>query len=414
MFYGGNAVMNTIDSAAPVPPIPAKAIWALSLAAFASGISLRLTDPMLPRLVTEFNISLASASYVITCFSVAYGLSQLFFGPLGDHFGKYRVIAWGCIACAFTASLCWLAPSFPFLLAARLLAGATAASLIPLSMAWIGDVIPYHRRQPVLARFLIGQIIGLSTGVLVGGFTADHLNWRTPFLGLTIIFAAVAMILLALNRRLPAHAKTVHQATGHVFQRTVGEFRQVIATRWARVVLATVFLEGLFLYGSFAFITSHLHHVHRISLSRAGLIVMLFGFGGVLFATSATLLVKRLGEAGLCKWGGIFIGLSLATIGLAPTWHWAVPGCFFTGLGFYMFHNTLQINATQMAPERRGAAVSAFASCFFLGQSLGVASIGLLAEQAGTAAAMTSGAAGVLIVAINFSRLRAAATHASQ
>jgi MFS family permease len=48
---------------------------------------------------------------------------------------------------------------------ARTVAGTTAASIIPLSMAWIGDVISYERRQPILARFLIGQIFGLSTGV---------------------------------------------------------------------------------------------------------------------------------------------------------------------------------------------------------------------------------------------------------
>lgn len=43
-----------------------------------------------------------------------------------------------------------------------------------------------------------------------------------------------------------------------------------------------------------------------------------------------------------------------------------------------MMHNTLQINATQMAPERRGTAVAAFASSFFLGQSVGVAVGGIV------------------------------------
>ena len=49
--------------------------------------------------------------------------------------------------------------------------------MIPLSMAWIGDVGPYEHRQPTLARFLIGQILGLSTGVWLGGFAADHFSW---------------------------------------------------------------------------------------------------------------------------------------------------------------------------------------------------------------------------------------------
>jgi predicted MFS family arabinose efflux permease len=69
-----------------------------------------------------------------------------------------------------------------------------------------------------------------------------------------------------------------------------------------------------------------------------------------------------------------------------------------------MLHNTLQTNATQMAPERRGAAVSSFACSFFIGQSVGVAVAGAMVERAGTAAVIVVGAIGVLAVALNFTR----------
>ena len=71
-----------------------------------------------------------------------------------------------------------------------------------------------------------------------------------------------------------------------------------------------------------------------------------------------------------------------------------------------MMHNTLQINATQMAPERRGAAVAAFASCFFLGQSSGVALSGSLLTSAGTPLLLTWAGLLVLIVGIRFANLR--------
>ncbi len=105
------------------------------------------------------------AAWVVTVFGFSYGVSQLFFGPLGDRYGKYLVIAWGCIACAATALLCGLVTDFSGLVMARGLGSATAAAVIPLSMAWLGDVIPYEERQSVLARLLVGQILGLSTGV---------------------------------------------------------------------------------------------------------------------------------------------------------------------------------------------------------------------------------------------------------
>ena len=55
------------------------------------------------------------------------------------------------------------------------------------------------------------------------------------------------------------------------------------------------------------------------------------------------------------------------------------------GLGFYMLHNTLQTNATQMSPEARGTAVALFSSALYLGQSLGVALFALI-DRAGAPA----------------------------
>ena len=59
------------------------------------------------------------------------------------------------------------------------------------------------------------------------------------------------------------------------------------------------------------------------------------------------------------------------------------------GMGFYMLHNTLQTNATQMAPERRGTAVSQFAASLFIGQSVGVAIAGIVAQTFDTGVVLT-------------------------
>jgi len=387
-------------------PLPRGAIAALSLAAFASATAMRVTDPLLPRLSSEFAVPLGDVASVITVFAIAYGVSQLFFGPVGDSYGKYRVIAWASLACAVTSMWCALAPSQSALLMARLMAGVTAGAIIPLAMAWIGDVTPYAQRQPVLARFLIGQITGLSAGVLLGGVAADHLSWRTPFVALAVWFALVGLIILALQRRLPGHAITTLQVQGGVLARMAGELQQVLNRPWARVVLATVFTEGACFFGAFAFIAVHLHHTHQVTLTFAASAVMLYGAGGLFYALTAPVLVARLGEVGLARWGGTLLTLSLLTIAYAP--HWSIAGfaCLAGGLGFYMLHNTLQINATQMASERRGAAVSIFACCFFLGQSVGVGLAGLAVAHASTATIITVGAAGVLAAGWNFARLK--------
>jgi len=414
--FEGNRIIermlrNDIQGSSPEPsapePLPGGAIVALSVAAFCSSSSVRMADALLPHLAGEFHVSLAQSASAVTAFSVAYGLAQLVFGPVGDRFGKYLVIAWACAACAITAALCALAPGFEMLVLARFIAGATCAAVVPLSMAWLGDVVPYENRQPVLARFLIGQLLGVSAGVMVGGFAADHLGWRTPFWGVSAAFVVICFVLLRLSKRLPEAARATNRAPGHPIRRMVSEFGEVLSIAWARKLMATVFFEGVFLFGAFAFIATHLHQSFGLTLASAGAIVMLFGFGGVVFASLAGVLVRRLGEVRLALVGGSVVTASLIVIGCVPVWWVAMPACLIGGLGFYMLHNTLQTNATQMAPQRRGAAVSAFACCFFIGQAAGVAVAGVMATRFGTAPVIVVCACGVLGVALSFARARA-------
>jgi hypothetical protein len=383
-----------------------RAIVALSVAAFGSGMSMRVMDPMLVRLASDFAIPIGMTSWSITVFGVAYGFSQLLFGPLGDRYGKVKVVAFGSVACSLTALFCASAQDFSWLLIGRVLGGATAASIIPLAMAWIGDVVAYEKRQTVLAKFLIGQILGLSAGVLIGGFCADFLNWRIPFFIIATWFAVIGLYLGFHSKRLPDHTHVIQLGEGSGIARLLGEFQKVLSIPWARQVLFTVSLEGAAVFGALAFVPAHLHTTHGLSLSSSGALVMLFGLGGLAFAFQSRRWIGVLGEVRLIQAGALIMCGSLISLGWVHLWWLTMPACFLFGLGFYMMHNTLQINATQMAPERRGAAVAAFASCFFLGQSSGVAFSGLLLTSAGTPLLLTWAGLLVLIVGIRFANLR--------
>jgi len=154
------------------------------------------------------------------------------------------------------------------------------------------------------------------------------------------------------------------------------------------------------LFGPFAFLATHLHLQYGISLTRAGTITMFYALGGLMFALASGRLVRRLGEPGLARYGGLLIAFGLVAVTASPVWWTAPIACAAAGLGFYMFHNTLQTNATQMAPEARGAAVSLFAACFFVGQTLGVGLVSLLVERFGTAPVI--GGAGLLMTLLCF------------
>ena len=82
-------------------------------------------------------------------------------------------------------------------------------------------------------------------------------------------------------------------------------------------------------------------------------------------------------------WGGAICAAAFASIVLAPIWQPAVLGAIVLGFSFYMLHNTVQTKATEMAPKARGAAVAIYASCWSLGQALGVAAMGAAVGRIG-------------------------------
>ena len=362
---------------------------------------MRVTDALLPRISQGFDVGIAKAAAVVTGFSVAYGLMQMVFGPLGDRYGKLRVVGISSGAAALASLACFLVHGFDALLAARLIAGAFCGAIIPLSMAWIGDVVPYERRQPVLAKFLLGQILGLAGGSAVGGFAAESAHWRWPFAALAM-WLAVSAATISMSAR---HDPTPRGRSDTGFVRDV---LAIASDRWARTVVLSVFTEGMVLFGALAFIPTHLHFRRGVDLSTAGLALVAYAMGGVVFAIFAGRFVRTLGEVRLARWGTGFLTVGYLVIAMAPGAATAALGCLVAGLGFYAFHNTLQTNATQMAPQRRGASMALFASLFFLGQSAGVAIAGVLVEHAGTTAVVAGAGLAMIPVGLTFASLREA------
>jgi len=135
-----------------------------------------------------------------------------------------------------------------------------------------------------------------------------------------------------------------------------------------------------------------LHLRFGLSFTLVGLIVGAFGLGGLTYAATVPLLVARFGQTGLAQLGGLTLGLSFLALALAPVWWIAPVAVTAIGLGFYMLHNTLQTNATQMSPQARGTAVSVFSAALYIGQSLGVAAGSLVIDRAGAAAIFSTAA----------------------
>ena len=378
------------------------AITLLALASFASQSMVRVSDSLLPQISADFGVSVGAASIVVTAYALAHGSVQLIVGPVGDRFGKYACVTAAAAMSTVLVLLCGLADSLPALVAARLACGLSAGWIIPLAMAFLGDVIPYERRQQVLGTFLSGQILGQLFGQAAGGVLGDLFGWRRVFFFLAALFAIATVALLVEFLRNPI--TRADHATASRSRGFVTDYATVLRTPWARTVIAIGFIEAMLMFGAFAFVGADLHLRFGVSFALVGVFVGAFAIGGLIYSLSVRRLVNRLGQIGLVTGGGALLAVAYLTIAFAPNAYLAPFAITGIGLGYYMLHNTLQTNATQMTPEARGTAVAIFSSALYLGQTLGVAINGIIFDHFTAVPVFVVAAAGLLAVGLWFAR----------
>ncbi len=169
-------------------------IFILGLAGFASALSLRSADPLLPVLALDLDVTLREAALLASAYTLPYAIMQLVLGPVGDAIGKTRLIRISLSVLTVALALSAIAPGYGTVLAARALAGAFAGGIIPASMALIGDRVAYAERQFSISRFLVAVISGQLAGSAVSGALAEVAGWRAVF-GVSAVVAGLALIM---------------------------------------------------------------------------------------------------------------------------------------------------------------------------------------------------------------------------
>jgi predicted MFS family arabinose efflux permease len=378
------------------------AIALLAVAGFAAQAMVRSTDSLLPQIAADLQVSVGATSIVVTAYLLAHGSVQLVIGPIGDRFGKYFCVA---IAAAFSTAMvvaCGLASSLPNLVAARLACGLATGWIVPFALAFVGDVILYERRQQVLGRFLSGQILGQMFGQAAGGVLGDYFGWRNVFF---ILAALLATATLGLFYELWRNPIT---RVGHASARPgggfVADYSMVLRSPWARTVIAVGFIEAAALFGAFTYVGADLHLRFGVNFALVGLFVGTFAVGGLIYSISVRVLFDRFGPVGLARGGGIVLAVAFVILAAEPHYWMAPIAITLTGLGYYMLHNTLQTNATQMTPQARGTAVAIFSSALYLGQTAGVAAGGVVFDRFTAVPLFLAAAAVLLGLALWFAR----------
>jgi len=364
----------------------------VSFLIFASALSVRAIDPVVPQIAADLSIAPTTAALLGVGFA-AYGFVQPVLGPLADRFGKAQAMI-ACLllltACSFLSSI---ATSFWMLFVLRVLAGAACGGSFPVGMALISDFVPLTQRQVMIGRLLTATISGNLLGAAISGVVADILHWRSMFLILGIISLAALLLGFFGLRDLPAGER--HPVD---IRSVLRRNRAIFAIPAARICYITVALEALFLFGIFPYVAILLRNAGEPRASIAGLVVAAFAVGGMIYSLSVRQLLRWLGQKQIMTAGGALAALGLFVVAANPPWQVQAVAFAAMGCGFYMLHASIQVYVTEFAPATRSSAVAFHTFSFFVGGGISPVLYGFGLDHIG--ATITLSIAGVAMILI--------------
>jgi len=368
----------------------------VSFLIFASALSVRAIDPVVPKIAADLGIAPTTAALLAAGFA-AYGFVQPVLGPLADRFGKAHAM----IACLLLLSACSflsaVATSFWMLFVLRMLAGAACGGSFPVGMALISDFVPLAQRQVMIGRLLTATISGNLLGAAVSGIVSDVLHWRSMFMILGVISLAALLLGIFGLRDLPAGPK--HPVD---IRSVLKRNRAIFAIRAARICYITVALEALFLFGIFPYVAVLLAKAGEPRATIAGLVVAAFAVGGMVYSLSVRQLLRWLGQKQIMTAGGTLAALGLFIVAFGPPWPVQAAAFAAMGCGFYMLHASIQVYVTEFAPATRSSAVAFHTFSFFVGGGISPVLYGLGIDHIGAATTLSiAGIAMILIGAIS-------------
>ncbi len=253
------------------------------------GIQPVATDlylPALPAIQTEFGAELSQVQLTLSALLLAFGTSQLVWGPLSDRFGRRPILLWGLATFTLAGLGCVLASSMQELIIWRALQGAAMGAVVMCARAIVRDLYTPETGAGVMSKAFTG--LGLLACIIapLGGLLTDLWSWHAA-LSLVMGFGALTLALVAFTFK-----ETVHRKNPHALH------LKVLAKTWWEIVRHPTFVAftcvSLASYGGlFTFLaSSSFVFINLVGLARwqYGLLLFSMAFTYIL----GTLLCRRL------------------------------------------------------------------------------------------------------------------------
>jgi predicted MFS family arabinose efflux permease len=348
------------------------ALRALVAAAFLIFFNGYLIAPLIPTLARELGKSEQQIGLIVPAYMLTYGFSTLFYGPLSDRVGRRRVLLFLLALSALSTFACAFAWSASSLIALRILCGLCAGGIVPISLALVGDIYPFHAIGRPLG-WIFGAIAGgMSFGSTLGAWLNPYLGWRNELIVLAV--AGTVVLFAAWRAPFPNSAPRVSPA----FRAVLETYLALLCTSRGARTYGLIFLNGLFHSGIFSWLGFYLFHRYALSDPGIGKALLGYGLPGMVLGPILGRAADRYGRRRIVPAGLLLAaGCAFALVPHAPLWS-AVIVITLLSVGFDMTHPLLAGIVSTLDPPHRGQAMGLNAFAVFTGFGFGALAFQLL------------------------------------
>ena len=337
---------------------------AIVLAGFCAFLDLYVTQPLLPLLENIFHASKVSVSLTVTVSTLGVAAAAPFMGRIADSLGRKRVIVLSAFLLAICTALGATASGLHQLMFWRFTQGIFTPGIFAITVAYIHEEWPEERGASVMALYVSGTVFGGFTGRMLSGLTAEHLNWRAPFLVLGLLTALGA---IALAVWLPRETNFVRE------HNAASPLNLVIGHLRNRRLLATYAIGFCVLFsllGAFTYVTFHLAAPpFNLSTTALGSIFFVYLVGAAITPVAGRWIDRHGRRNGLtAAIAAAIFGLLLT---LVPSLWAVIAGLAICSTGVFIAQAAVNSYIGIAAEHSRALAVGLYVMFYYAGGSAG-------------------------------------------
>ncbi len=395
MTSGNAGMTQTIGVGAETEQHPLRVLGILSLLLGFASISTDLYLPALPTMAAALHSNAGSMEFTITGYLIGFSLGQLFWGPIGDRFGRRLPVAIGIVLFVIGSAGCAVADSAAVLIASRLVQAAGACAGVVLARAMVRDLYAGTRAAQMLSTLMIVMAIAPLLGPILGGQILAIAGWRTIFWTLVAVGILTFGAVLTLPETL-----LLERRSSEALTRALSRYGFLLRQRR---LLAYAASGGFYYAGTFAYVAgSPFAYIayHHVPAQYYGLI---FGAGilGIMALNFANAkLVERHGVRRMLTAGASVAALAGVVVAVNAANAWggilglAVPLFAFVSVTGWIVANSVA-GALADHPEYAGAASALVGAIQYGSGIFGSALVGAFADGTPWPMAAVIGVSGI-------------------